>query len=71
MSRRAAKRAVDRNRLKRIAREIFRTQKDLPHWDFVVMAKPLAATTPSAALRESLTEHFERLRQKAVLAGDG
>jgi ribonuclease P protein component len=71
MSRRAAKRAVDRNRLKRIAREIFRTQEHLPHWDFVVMAKPLAATTPSAALRESLTEHFERLRQKAVLAGDG
>jgi RNase P protein component len=46
-------------------------QKGLPHWDFVVMAKPLAATTPSAALHESLNEHFERLRQKAVLAGDG
>jgi ribonuclease P protein component len=71
ISRRAAKRAVDRNRLKRIARETFRAQHDLPHWDFVVMAKPLAATSPATALRESLVEHFERLRQKAVLAGDG
>mgnify|MGYP002266967300 CR=1 FL=1 len=32
--------AVDRNRVKRIARETFRThQHDLNHWEFVVMAK--------------------------------
>ena len=71
ISRRAAKRAVDRNRLKRIIREIFRTEENLPHWDFVVMAKPPATTSPAAALRESLVEHFERLRRKAVLAGNG
>jgi len=63
ISRKAAKRAVDRNRLKRIARESFR-QKALPDWDFVVMARPGAAEQPSAVLRASLDAAFERLVRK-------
>jgi len=45
--------------------------RQLPDWDFVVMAKPLAAASGSALLRQSLDQHFERLRQKAVLGRDG
>jgi ribonuclease P protein component len=64
ISRRAAKRAVDRNRLKRIARESFR-RKTLPAWDFVVMARPGAAAEPSAALRASLDGHYRKLARRA------
>jgi ribonuclease P protein component len=71
ISRRAAKRAIERNRLKRIAREAFRLALELPSWDFVVLAKPLAAQTEPRVLRRSLDEHFERLRNKAVVARDG
>jgi ribonuclease P protein component len=61
MSKRAAKRAVDRNKLKRLARESFRQQRQLPPWDFVVMAKPGAATADKLALRSSLDGHFKRI----------
>lgn len=71
VSRRVAKKAVDRNRLKRLARESFRVQRKLPSWDFVVLAKPLAATAASGELRLSLDAHFERLRHKAGARRDG
>jgi ribonuclease P protein component len=67
ISRRAAKRAVDRNKLKRLAREAFRMQQSLPCWDFVVMAKTGADRSERRLLRESLDRHFARL--KAVAAG--
>jgi len=70
ISRKAAKRAVDRNRLKRIARESFR-RKALPAWDFVVMARPGAAAEPSAVLRASLDASFERLARKASRVSHG
>ena len=63
VSRRAAKRAVDRNRLKRLARESFR-MLDLPPLDYVVIAKAEATRAPAAALRASLEQHFLRLRNK-------
>ena len=68
ISRRAAKRAVDRNKLKRLAREAFRL-KELPAWDFVVMAKAGADRAERHALRASLDQHFERLRNVAVRHG--
>jgi ribonuclease P protein component len=70
ISRRAAKKAVDRNKLKRLARESFRMQQ-LPNWDFVVMAKPGAAAAASALLRQSLDQHFERLRSQRSPDRDG
>lgn len=71
ISRRVAKRAVDRNRLKRLARESFRLQDSLPTWDFVVMAKPGADASERAPLRESLDGHFERLRAQISVGRNG
>ena len=71
ISRRAAKRAVDRNKLKRLARESFRMQRELPTWDFVVMAKPGAAAADARTLRQSLDQHFRRLATKASADRNG
>jgi ribonuclease P protein component len=66
VSRRAAKRAVDRNKLKRLARESFRHQTSLPPWDFVVLARAGADRAQRRALRESLDRHFEQLTKAAA-----
>jgi ribonuclease P protein component len=60
ISRKVAKRAVDRNRLKRIARETFRKQS-LPALDFVILARVDAAAAPSGVLAKSLAAHFAAL----------
>ena len=66
VSRRAAKRAVDRNKLKRLARESFRHQTSLPPWDFVVLARAGADRAERRALRASLDRHFEQLMRAAA-----
>jgi len=65
---RAAKRAVDRNRLKRLARESFRRQHDLPAWDFVVLARAGADHAERQLVRASLDRHFEQLKKTATAA---
>jgi ribonuclease P protein component len=60
VSRRVAKRAVDRNKLKRLARESFR-HRALPPWDFVVLARAGADRAPRTELRASLDRHFDQL----------
>lgn len=64
ISRKAAKRAVDRNRLKRIARESFRQQR-LPAVDFVVLARAGASAAAPPELRQSLDSHFVKLARRA------
>jgi ribonuclease P protein component len=67
VSRRAAKRAVDRNTLTRLARESFR-QRALPPWDFVVLARAGADRAERKVLRASLDRHFEQLTKAAAAA---
>ena len=69
VSRRVAKRAVDRNKIKRVARESFRQQSALPPWDFVVLARAGADRAERVALRASLDRHFEQLTKAAAAAG--
>ena len=69
VSRRAARRAVDRNKLKRLARESFRHQRALPHWDFVVLARAGAHQAGRRELRASLDRHFVQLTKTAAAGG--
>jgi ribonuclease P protein component len=55
-----AKRAVDRNRLKRLAREAFRRRVSLAANDYVVLARQAAKDAGNATLRESLEQLFNR-----------
>lgn len=71
ISRRAARRAVDRNKLKRLARESFRHQPALPPWDFVVLARPGADRADRRELRASLDRHFAVLAKNAAARSHG
>lgn len=56
------KRAVDRNRIKRLIRESFReTRADMESADFVVMARNRVATEPNPVLRAALNRHWRRI----------
>jgi len=62
ISRRQARRAVDRNRLKRLVRESFRRHGDLLHGlDLVVMNRPGAQQRDNRELFRSLELHWSRL----------
>jgi ribonuclease P protein component len=72
VARRAAKRAVDRNKLKRLARESFRHRaSSLPAWDFVVLARAGADRAERRVLRASLDRHFEQLTKTAAAGLNG
>jgi ribonuclease P protein component len=58
------KRAVDRNKIKRSARENFRLQQhQLGNWDIVVLARRDAADAPKKILTRSLNKHWLKLTQ--------
>jgi ribonuclease P protein component len=62
--------AVQRNRLKRIARESFRVHKEeLSGLDVVVMCQATASRASNKKLFDSLAEHWGRCRQTAQMAG--
>jgi ribonuclease P protein component len=63
VSRKVDKRAVGRNRLKRLARECFRAEAHaLPPGDFVLIAQPGASALDASALRTQFDALFERAR---------
>lgn len=61
VSKRVAAHAVERNRIKRIARDSFRRLRtQLPPGDYVLLAQRDAAGAPSAALRAALSTLWQR-----------
>ncbi len=67
ISRKHARRAVDRNRIKRQARETFRQLAPrLARADFVVVNRSGATAASPEELRQSLRQHFLTLSRKSA-----
>jgi ribonuclease P protein component len=67
IAKKVAKRAVDRNTLKRIVRESFRLrQHTLTALDIVVLARSDALTASPELLRKSLERHWLQLVKRCV-----
>lgn len=65
VSKQVAAHAVDRNRVKRQVRESYRSNRArLAGLDVVVTAKPAAGEAENAALRGSLTQHWEQAARR-------
>ncbi|HEX7370508.1 MAG TPA: ribonuclease P protein component [Rhodanobacteraceae bacterium] len=63
VSRKVSKRAVERNRIKRLLRESFRVQREaLPPLDILVIARTSAAATDSSMLRADIERAWHRLQ---------
>ncbi len=72
VSRRVSKRAVDRNRIKRLVRESYRlVRRELPNLDILLIARSSAVKTPSAELREDLAALWKKLSALKAAAGTG
>ncbi len=67
ISKKCAKRAVDRNRIKRHFRESFRlNQHTLPSVDIIAMCKPSALSLDNANMREQIESQWRFMRKKFV-----
>lgn len=67
ISKKNAKRAVDRNRIKRLIRESFRLKlSELPAIDLVVMAKPVTKNAENQQILQSLQQHWNRLKKQCA-----
>ncbi len=62
ISKKNAKLAVSRNRIKRIIRESFRQSTDIANVDFVVMTSPQGEKASNQTLFNSLKQHWHQLR---------
>ncbi|MEO7067963.1 MAG: ribonuclease P protein component [Rhodanobacter sp.] len=68
ISKRVSKRAVERNRIKRLLRESFRRIRlELPAIDLVVMAREEAAGVPGAELLAEINLLWEKLQAATPL----
>lgn len=61
------RKAVTRNRIKRVIRESFRLHKNqLPHWDIVVLALRSADKAPNQRLFERLAKGWSKFANQAA-----
>ena len=66
ISKKCAKRAVDRNRIKRLFRESFRlNQHTLPNVDIVAMCKPSILSLDNAEMRRQIETQWRFMRKKS------
>jgi ribonuclease P protein component len=67
IAKKSVRRAVDRNKIKRSARESFRLQQhEIIPLDFVVMARREAAVENSKVLQASLDKHWLKLIKRCA-----
>lgn len=67
VSKKQVKRAVDRNRIKRLIREVFRHRRDsLKGYDLVVMAGPAVLRSDNRELAETLGRQFDKLVNRSA-----
>jgi ribonuclease P protein component len=72
VSRRVSRRAVDRNRIKRIVRESYRhVRAELPSLDILLIARTSAVQAPNAELRDDLSRLWKKLLTLKAEAGTG
>lgn len=65
------KRAVDRNRIKRLVREYFRCSDAVnPAFDYVVMTRSRVKQVANSNLNQALHAHFLKIAELAVSKGD-
>ncbi|MEJ2141927.1 MAG: ribonuclease P protein component [Gammaproteobacteria bacterium] len=65
ISKKQLRRAVDRNRIKRLVRESFRQHQDLlAGLDCVVMVRSAVSTLSNSVIFETLDNHWNRLAEK-------
>lgn len=64
-SKKNLKHAVQRNRVKRLVRETFRQQTDLPSLDIVVLGRQGLASVENPKLHSFLDDLWRRLKRKA------
>ncbi len=66
ISKKHARRAVARNRIKRIVRESFRQSRDLCNVDVVVMTTPNGDKASNQQLFASLQQHWQNINQQCA-----
>ena len=72
VSRRVSKRALDRNRIKRVVRESYRViRAELPPFDILLIARTSAVAQSNTALREDLARLWSKLAALKAAAATG
>ena len=71
ISKKCAKRAIDRNRIKRLFRESFRlNQHKLPSVDIIAMCKPSAIKLTNNEMHEQIDKQWHFMRKKFASRSD-